>query len=218
MEIISNLQIIEDADQKIYMTFWKLNRKKIIGYLAMLFIACAVVACLMVGNAKAQQHLSSLIIALLGMLFYISFVLFYPSYHAFKVMDRLQNETSILSILTLLDSGYSLGLLHENSKLQFVKPCIHATIRGLPVKIYCEVSKGDGAGINGIHVLFWPLMKDGSKRIFSDYIVYNPLRYKRRNEDVRPRVLAFIEDLKRKGFSSGGGRPISSKHVDTYDV
>ena len=220
MEIISNLQIIEDADQKIYMTFWSLNGRKITINFALLVLIVVAEGCLIVINSqpRAQHNTLPVVFMLFCMLILLVLVFFYPSFHAFKMIKEMENDDTDISLLPIFDNGYTIGVRNEKSKLFFTTPSINATIQDLPVIIYYQGTKAKGGGLNAVHIHFWPLMKEGSKRIYSDYMLYKPGRARRKNEDIKPAVLSFIEEIKKKGFTSGAGRPISSKHVDTYDV
>ncbi|OJW98206.1 MAG: hypothetical protein BGO70_12140 [Bacteroidetes bacterium 43-93] len=144
----------------------------------------------------------------------LSLICFVPGYTTFLVIQRLTNDTSDYSVMPLFDSGYTIELENEKSWPFFTRPFISATISGLPVKVY--YTPGGKTTSPRIHITFTPLMKAGSKRIYSTGTSFKVRLYTLLTKDVKPDILKCVEEAKAKGYTSGVSRPVAKNHFDLY--
>jgi hypothetical protein len=150
---------------------------------------------------------------------YVNFInlisFFYPALNSFIVIKRLINDHSDRTILPLFDSGYVIGTRNKTSWLNYTTPVIKATISGLPACIYfCRSSSYNWSTVT---FQFSPLTQNGSKRIFADRISFTMYLVKRLGKDVKPVILEKVEEIKKRGLTSGAERRISTKHFDAYE-
>ncbi|MBS1687845.1 MAG: hypothetical protein JSS96_03915 [Bacteroidetes bacterium] len=185
-------------------TFWKLNRKRIV----VLFIALAATCCFLF-FMDSIQNIYGIIILFLGL---TCFIIIFPTIICFKVMKNMISDTSEYSLLPLFDSGYTIGIQNENTWLIFATPCINATINGLPVEIYyTPADKGNWAHLS---CDFTPLIKENNKRIFVRHISFRMFLKRKLTKDVKPEILKFVSDIKAEGYCSGAGR---KTHIGAYE-
>lgn len=194
------------------MSFWEYNKKK--------FALWAVVNCvlaLLFAYPALPERASNLMLlaAFLALLLIGSFFLVYvvPGIIAFRVIARLLDETEPFSIVSLFEN-HSVVLKNEHSPFFFTKPIIEAKIDGIPVVI--SYIPNTGSGYSEISFLATPLAKENSKRIYSDSLSFKMYVRKRLRRDIKPEVLDFINKLKSKGYFSGAGRIVSTKHFEQY--
>ena len=195
------------------MSYWELNKKRILAISILQIAACYFIIYYSFStNEDVHTFLWATGFAIFC--FFILYLLFfYPAMNSFKVIQRLTDETEKHSIVPLFDPGYTIGLQDEKSWILFTTPCINATISGLPVLISYFSAFRDWSQIT---FKFFPLMREGSKRICVEYISFNLYFVKRLKKDIKPDVLKFVADAKAKGLTSGVGRTISTIHHEAY--
>jgi len=192
-------------------TFWKLNKKRTI----IIFAILAVTSYSLVLK-NSIQHGRNFQIVIPSILFAAGFLVFIlPSINGFRVIKNLINDNNENSLLPLFDSGFTIGVQNKNTWLIFATPCINATISGLPVKFYYTPS--DRSSWAELVCICSPLMRENSKCIGSDVISFKLYLRKRLTRNVKPEILKMVSNLKAKGFSSGVGRKVSTKHFDAYE-
>ena len=197
------------------MNFWKLNKKMVLSLCGTIVAGCFAIIYFAADFGRGwiaflfASGLSAF--ALLN-----SFILFIvPALNSFRVIRRLTEDTSAFAVTPLFDNGYAIGTRYEKSWFFFTTPCINATISSLPLTIYYEPSSRSSPSY--IAFKFRPLAKEGSKRIYVESINFT-LRFKKRlSTDIKPQVAQFVAGIREKGFTSGAGRPVSTKHYEQYE-
>lgn len=195
------------------MNFWDYNRKKA----AIWFGIASFVSIATTGIATFESPTTSffpvVILTMVTALFiFLSNLI--PGINAFKVAKRLLDETNVFSIVQLFDDGFTLVLENEHSWLSYTKPLIKGSIDGLPVEVsYVAEYRSVWSDII---FSFKPLAKGGSKRIYSERISFSLFIRKRLTRDIKPEVLEFVSGVKAKGYFSGAGRIVSTKHFEQY--
>jgi hypothetical protein len=197
------------------MNFWKINKKMVLSLCGTIAAGCFAIIYFAADFGKGwiaflfASGLSAF--ALLN-----SFILFIvPALNSFRVIRRLTEDTSAFAVTPLFDDGYMIGTRYEKSWFFFTTPCINASISSLPVTIYYEPSSRSNPSY--ITFRFQPLAKDGSKRIYSEWITFTLRFRKRLSTDIKPQVLQFTAGLKEKGLTSGAHKPVSTKHYEQYE-
>ena len=196
------------------MNFWHLNKRMVITLSAFPVVGCLFVIYSGLDNLDEWTFLFAMAVILLGYAF-LFLLFFLPAINSFLVIRRLTGDNGAYSILPLFDAGYSVELRNEKSWFMFTTPCISATISELPVVIFFE--PGSKYNPARIEFSFSPLMKEGSKRIYSNSISFKLPFVKRLLEDIKPDVLKCVEKTKESGLKSGAGRPISTVHFEAYE-
>lgn len=195
------------------MNFWKENRRKILRFVVIEFLVAFLLFYL---QALHLDH--SIIRAIVFasvMTAFMSFLFMIPRINTFRVIRRLINDDSDLSILPLFDDGYRVEMKYKNSRLWFSVPQLIGVISGLPVIVHFDPPSRSSYAYIVFRAI--PLEKQNSKRVYSEELRYRVRFSFRLKKDVKPEVLAFIESLKNKGFNSGLGRPLSTKHREQYE-
>lgn len=195
------------------MNFWEHNRKKV----AILFGLTSAMSIIIAGIASLEQPTTGFIPAasitfLLALFIFLSNLV--QAINAFKLAAQLLDETNEFSVVQLLGDSLIVALENEHTWVSYTKPLIKGDIRGLPVEV----------SYTAYHRSVWsdivfsvkPLAKDGSKRIYSERITFSLFIRKRLTKDIKPEVLDFINGLKAKGYFSGAGRIVSTKHFEQY--
>jgi hypothetical protein len=150
------------------MSFWQLNKKKVI----LLFTALASIEFAVLFCAFHDEQIDSgIIIALSGstvMMLLLFLVFCLPAMQAFRFIDKLTSDESELSILPLLDKSYTVSYQNISSWLSFATPIMEGTIHDLPAVIrYVSGSKYTSSSIR---FEFTPLKKANSKRIYGEWL------------------------------------------------
>lgn len=195
------------------MNFWEYNGKKV----AICFVVASAMSIIIAGIATLESPTTSffpaaLITFLMVLFIFISNLV--PAINAFKLAAQLLDETNEFSVLQLFEDGFIVTLENEYSWLSYTKPIIKGNINGLPTEVsYMAVHRSVWSDIV---FSVKPLAKDGSKRIYSERITFSFFIRKRLRRDIKPEVLDFINKLKAKGYFSGAGRIVSTKHFEQY--
>ncbi len=188
--------------------FVKHNKGKLTIYISIVLLLLVIFRLASNHTSKTSAILGVTLLALDLLLFIV------PAYSSFAVVDRLIKDKSKYSILSLFDAGYSVELDYKGHWLFFTRPFISATISGLPVKVY--YTPGGKTTSPRIHFTFTPLMKAGSKRIYSTGTSFKVRLYSLLTKDVKPDILKCVEEAKAKNYTSGVGRPVAKNHFDLY--
>jgi len=194
------------------MSFWEYNRKKF----ALWAVVNCVLALLFAFTALPERASNLMLLAAFFALFLIgSFFLVYvvPGIIAFRVITRLLDGTEPFSVVSLFENQRVI-LKNKQSQVFFAKPTIEANIDGIPVVI--SYIPNTGSGYSEISFLAKPLAKENSKRIYSESLSFKMYIRKRLRRDIKPEVLDFVNGLKAKGYFSGAGRIVSTKHFEQY--
>lgn len=194
------------------MSFWEYNKKKFALWAIVSCILAVLVAYIAAPESAPDLLLPAVFFAIF--LFGYFFLVYVVSeIIAFKVVARLLDETEPFSVVSLFEN-HRVVLKNEQSKIFFTKPTIEADIDGLPVVV--SYTPNTGSGYSEISFLATPLAKEGSKRIYSESLSFKMCMRKRLRRDIKPEVLDFINMLKAKGYFSGAGRIVSTKHFEQY--
>ena len=193
------------------MTFWEVNRKKAVFFLAAQIVAC-VLFCYFYSNFFGGELYPALggSVAFL-LIIYQSLVL--PAVNSFKVINRLLADTSSTSILPLFDPGYEVGFKDKESRIGYTLPNIHGKIAGLPVVVYYTPPSKYTKRL--LEFRFYPMMRPDSSTIFEDHMSFIMRWVKRLEDDIKPEVREFVADLKQKGYYSAEGVAFTYKKVDS---
>ena len=196
------------------MTFWEVNKKKIVLFAALQFTVPFLFIYFITDAAFIAACCGASIVLVFGLAYTL------PAAIAFKVIPGLLADTSSFSILPLFDAGYTVAFRGKDSmftgkvsRYSYAQPNIHAAIMGLPVVVYFIPQFKTQQ--RQIVFRFYPLLRPGSNTIFEDKRAFDMPWTKRLETDVKQEVRDNAAELKQKGYYSAVGIAIKYVQVDS---
>ncbi len=180
------------------MKFLHYNLKKILFIGSIVYLAC-VLALLLTG--LTPEIGPGLVVSLPLLPAFIAMGVFgIRGAYYFKSMDSMLADHTENSVTSLFEGGHEVYLRDEDSKVYFTQEQLRTTIKGLPVTI--TYSKESRTKRLVVTFSFYPLIQPGTSEptaMRTSY--YAGMRYAL-PKDLRQRVLQYVEELKRQGFSA----------------
>ncbi len=179
------------------MKFWEYNKMKILTIGGTTYVLSLIVLVLITNGIGgiSQVILVPLLPATIAMLVVGVKGLFY-----FKSIDRLIEEDSERSLLSLFDNGYTVDLVNESSWFWFTSERVKGTFSGFPVTV--AFSYESRTKRPNLVISFYPIMSPGLKtQTIRSISFYTGVRGKLL-KDIKPEIIAFIEGLKSEGYTA----------------
>jgi hypothetical protein len=195
------------------MSFWEYNRRKLLVWSVLIASACGLYVWVLAEVTAGAGFL----IAAFATAFMFTIALFatvFPAANSFKVISRLTDELANHNIIGLFEKPPEIHFKNVKSRFSLTVPFIEGEVEGLPVIIsYQNGARGEWSYIS---FSFGPLAKLGSKRVYYDHLSFKLYIKKALKRDIKQDVKNFVLEKKEKGFVSGKGRPLSTKHLEQY--
>ena len=197
--------------------FWELNKIKLLVYF---IIFAALFGFLFYNLLSNPPRNSSIFGRYFPLLIPVSFILnlFIYGSRPCRMTERLINDSTEKSIITLFDNGFTIDSFSipfseiygrwpfDFNFFSFKAPCLKGTISGLPVVVSALPSTRIRFAY--IDFSFTPLLIHGVKTDKDEDIWFNMgkgqfgMGKSRLNKDIKPNVLEFVDALKEKGYTS----------------
>ena len=179
------------------MTFWELNKLKVLR-LSLLYFAIGGFMALLLSLSISEFAIELLILPF-GLMFLMVPLQIIQGVKHFRIIKSYTVDTSEKSFIPLFDNGITLVLNNIDWILFFTMQSLKGRISGLPVKISLFL---DGRGGAYLLFTFYPLAKQGGG---SDILIDRKFKLgllAKLKRDIKPDVLKFVNDLKEDGYTS----------------
>ncbi len=198
------------------LNFWSLNKYKVLVRVCIIGIIVGVGldhVVIMDGKGFSWQPFAVLM-PVFCLLYFFVFII--SSINAFKVIKRLASDESELSIMPLVGQDYTIEPYHAKSYFFLTTICMKGMIGNLPFVITYEGASEYGP--SKLNLDLTPLAKENSKRVYLQAVSFPLTNWsKQPTTDIKPAITALVEETRRKGYTSGVGRKLSTVHFDAYE-